>query len=100
MATNPSVKILRSQREDPPELGPQTDGVGAVSPELAEMIQKAKCKVSGNEPKNSDRIQPSTYQFRFLGCKGVVIVDHQLEGIKLRLHDLQCKFPAMTKRLI
>lgn len=95
-ATDPSVKILRDQWEEQPELGPHTDGVGTISSELAAKIWEAKCKVSGIEPKDSDRVQPSAYQFRFLGYKGVVVVDHRLEGIKMRLRDSQCKFPALN----
>lgn len=94
-ATDPSVKILRSQWEEQPELGPHTDGVGTISTELSDMIWNAKCKVSGIEPKDSDRVQPSAYQFRFLGYKGVVVVDSRLEGIKMRLRDSQCKFPVV-----
>ncbi|KAI9449719.1 RdRP-domain-containing protein [Lactarius psammicola] len=86
-ATGPSVKIRRDQWEEQPELGPHTDGVGTISPELAAMIWKAECKASGRE-----RVEPSAYQFRFLGYKGVVVVDHRLEGIKMRLRDSQYKF--------
>jgi len=91
-ATDPSVKIRRDQWEEQPELGPHTDGVGTISPELASMIWEAKCKVSGNT--RGDRVEPSAYQFRFLGYKGVVVVDHRLEGIKMRLRDSQHKFPV------
>ncbi|KAI9446026.1 RdRP-domain-containing protein [Lactarius indigo] len=91
-ATDPSVKIRRDQWEEQPELGPHTDGVGTISPELASMIWEAKCKASGNM--RTDRVEPSAYQFRFLGYKGVVVVDHRLEGIKMRLRDSQHKFPV------
>ncbi|KAI9449720.1 RdRP-domain-containing protein [Lactarius psammicola] len=91
-ATDPSVKIRRDQWEEQPELGPHTDGVGTISPELAAMIWEAKCKASGNT--RGDRVEPSAYQFRFLGYKGVMVVDHQLEGIKMRLRDSQHKFPV------
>ncbi|KAH9018106.1 RdRP-domain-containing protein [Lactarius pseudohatsudake] len=91
-ATDPSVKIRRDEWEEQPELGPHTDGVGTISPELAAKIWEAKCKASGNT--RSDRVEPSAYQFRFLGFKGVVVVDHRLEGIKMRLRDSQHKFPA------
>ncbi|KAH9066234.1 RdRP-domain-containing protein [Lactarius vividus] len=91
-ATDPSVKIRRDQWEEQPELGPHTDGVGTISPELAAKIWEAKCKASGNT--RTDRVEPSAYQFRFLGYKGVVVVDHRLEGIKMRLRDSQHKFPV------
>ena len=88
-ATDPSVKIRRDQWEEQPELGVHTDGVGTISPELAAMIWKAKCGKG-----RGDRVEPSAYQFRFLGYKGVVVVDHRLEGVRMRLRDSQCKFPA------
>lgn len=92
IATDPSVKINRDQWEEQPELGPHTDGVGTISPKLAAMIWETKRNASGNR----DQVEPSAYQFRFLGYKGVVVVDHRLEGIKMRLRDSQCKFPALT----
>ena len=95
-ATDPSVRIRRDQWEEQPDLGPEkslfTDGVGTISPELAAMIWAAKCRASGNG--RQDRVEPSAYQFRFLGYKGVVVVDHRLEGIRMRLRESQCKFPA------
>ena len=91
-ATDPSVTINRDQWEEQPELGPHTDGVGTMSPRLAAMIWEAKCTGSGIR----DRVEPSAYQFRFLGYKGVVVVDHRLEGIRMRLRESQCKFPAFT----
>ncbi|KAH9014013.1 RdRP-domain-containing protein [Lactarius hengduanensis] len=78
----------RDQWEEQPELGPHTDGVGTISPELAAKIWEASGNARGN------RVEPSAYQFRFLGFKGVVVVDHRLEGIKMRLRDSQHKFPV------
>src|SRR6266852_4395963 len=40
------------------------------------------------------RVPPSAFQFRFLGYKGVVVVDHRIQGIKMRLRESQCKFPV------
>jgi RNA-dependent RNA polymerase len=91
-ATDPSVRIRRDQWEQQPEMGVHTDGVGTISPELGAMIWAAKCRASGNG--RQDRVEPSAYQFRFLGYKGVVVVDHRLEGVRMRLRDSQCKFPA------
>ncbi|KAI9446025.1 RdRP-domain-containing protein [Lactarius indigo] len=90
-ATEPSVEILRDEWEEQPELGPHTDGVGTISPELAARIWKKKC----NANDHLGRVEPSAYQFRFLGYKGVVVVDHRLEGIKMRLRESQCKFPVL-----
>jgi RNA-dependent RNA polymerase len=91
-ATDPSVTIRRGEWEEQPELGIHTDGVGTISPELATKIWAEKCRVIPNLKEN--RVQPSAYQFRFLGYKGVVVVDHRLEGIKMRLRDSQHKFPV------
>ena len=91
-ATDQSVMIRRDQWEEQPDLGPHTDGVGTISSELAEMIWEARCKASRNLREH--RLKPSAYQFRFRGYKGVVVVDHRLEGVKMRLRDSQCKFPV------
>ena len=108
-ATDPSVKIRRDQWEEQDDLGPHTDGVGTISPELAEKIWDKKLKAKGLDeegaeedavqcgqfPNNIDgenRVRPSAYQFRFLGYKGVVVVDHRLKGIKMRLRKSQRKF--------
>jgi hypothetical protein len=63
---------------------------------LAEKIREEKCRATGNLREN--RVKPSAYQFRFLGYKGVVVVDSQLDGIKMRLRGSQCTFPSTTKR--
>jgi RNA-dependent RNA polymerase len=56
------------------------------------MIWEAKCKASRHVREH--RVKPSAYQFRFLGYKGVVVVDHRLQGIKMRLRESQRKFPV------
>jgi len=95
-ATDPSVMIRRDQWDEQDDIGPEenafTDGVGTISPQLADMIWEAICKASRNIREN--RVKPSAYQFRFLGYKGVVVVDHRLEGIKMRLRPSQHKFPV------
>ena len=91
-ATDQSVKIRRDQWEEQPDLGPHTDGVGTISPDLAGLIWEERCKAS--RKLREHRIKPSAYQFRFLGYKGVVVVDHRLEGVKMRLRESQCKFPV------
>ena len=91
-ATDPSVKIQRDQWEEQDDLGNHTDGVGTISPQLADMIWEAKCKSSRHVMEH--RVKPSAFQFRFLGYKGVVVVDYQLQGIKMRLRESQRKFPV------
>jgi RNA-dependent RNA polymerase len=89
-ATDPSVKIRRDQWEEQDDLGNHTDGVGTISPQLADMIWEAQCK--GSHHFREHRVRPSAYQFRFLGYKGVVVVDHRLQGTMMRLRESQRKF--------
>jgi RNA-dependent RNA polymerase len=91
-ATDPSVKIRSDQWEEQPDLGEHTDGVGTISPQLRDMIWEVLCKA--NSHVKEYRVPPSAFQFRFLGYKGVVVVDHRLQGIKMRLRESQCKFPV------
>jgi RNA-dependent RNA polymerase len=95
-ATERSVKLRADQWEEQPDLGPEkqefTDGVGTISQELADLIWEEKYKADHNG--RQDRVKASAYQFRFLGYKGVVVVDNRLKGIKLRLRPSQCKFPV------
>lgn len=91
-ATEPSVKIRRDQWEEQEGLGPHTNGIGTISPELANLIWEENFRSISNLM--DTRVKPSAYQFRFLGYEGVVVVDHRLEGIKLRLRRSQRKFPV------
>ncbi|KAJ7709483.1 RNA dependent RNA polymerase-domain-containing protein [Mycena rosella] len=109
-ATDPSVKINRNQWEEVPDLvvpgheGDEklhskyvyTDGVGTISRKLGDMIWRALCEARHNSGSNS--IQPSAYQIRFLGYKGVVSVDDELDkhpdGILMRLRPSMKKFDS------
>ncbi|KAJ7685522.1 RNA dependent RNA polymerase-domain-containing protein [Mycena polygramma] len=109
-ATDPSVKIDRDQWEEVDDLvvpGHEkdekrhskyvyTDGVGTISRKLGDMIWKALCESRHNSGKNA--IQPSAYQIRFLGYKGVVGVDEELDkhpdGILMRLRPSMKKFES------
>jgi RNA-dependent RNA polymerase len=93
-ATVPSVRIRRDQWEEQDDLGNHTDGVGTISPQLADMIWEERCNASRKAMEH--RVKPSAYQFRFLGYKGVVVVDHRLQGIKMRLRSSQRKFPVQS----
>jgi RNA-dependent RNA polymerase len=111
-ATYPSVQIHRDQWEIVDDLGKEpylfTDGVGTISKDLGNKIWDALC-----EDKGKHAIQPSAvsqecyplilhfisdlqYQIRFLGFKGVVAVDEQLDGnpdgILMRLRPSMKKF--------
>ncbi|KAF8226752.1 RdRP-domain-containing protein [Tricholoma matsutake] len=99
-ATDPSVEIRRDQWEIVDDLGTLftddlfTDGVGTISKELGNRIWDALCKARRDKGKNAT--QPSAYQIRFLGFKGVVAVDEQLDGnpngILMRLRPSMKKF--------
>jgi len=82
-ASDPSVKIQLDQWEEQDDIGPEdnlfTDGVGTISPQLADMIWETKCRASRSSRENSLRVKPSAYQ---------------LGGIKMRLRPSQRKFPA------
>jgi RNA-dependent RNA polymerase len=90
-ATKPSVKIRSDQWREQPDLGEHTDGVGTISPQLRDKIWEAMCKAF---PHLGGCVPPSAFQFRFLGYKGVVVVDHRLQGIDMRLRESQRKFPV------
>ncbi|OCH86893.1 RdRP-domain-containing protein [Obba rivulosa] len=95
-ATDPSVSITRDQWELMPELGEApylyTDGVGTISPELGDKIWEALCAAA---PEGQRRgVRPSAYQIRFLGFKGMVAVDEQLKGIRMRLRPSMNKFTS------
>lgn len=61
-----------------------TDGVGKISPLLADMI--------ASHYKFDYR--PSVFQFRMAGCKGVLAVDPDLKGMTVQIRPSQEKFPA------
>ncbi|KAG2020116.1 calcium ion transporter [Coprinopsis cinerea AmutBmut pab1-1] len=91
-ATDPSVKIRRGEWEDVDDLGEKpylfTDGVGTISSALADRIWAAVGR------KNQRR--PDAFQIRFLGYKGMVSVDKELDnhphGIQMRLRPSMRKF--------
>ncbi|KAI0045365.1 RdRP-domain-containing protein [Auriscalpium vulgare] len=89
-ATDPSVTVRRDQWEEQDDIGdvsaPHSDGVGTISQELADEMWEVKCAASPGLSENR-------YQFRFLGYKGVVVVDPRMTGsIKMRLRPSQRKF--------
>ena len=114
-ATDPSVQIHRDQWQIVDDLGKEpylfTDGVGTISKDLGNKIWDALCEARRDKGKNA--IQPSAvsqkcyplslrlisdlqYQIRFLGFKGVVAIDEQLDGnpdgILMRLRPSMKKF--------
>ncbi|KAL0581139.1 hypothetical protein V5O48_000928 [Marasmius crinis-equi] len=97
-ATDPSVKIRRDEWQMMDDLGQEpylfTDGVGVISESLANEIWAALCADRGH--KNVRSVPPSAYQIRFLGFKGMVVVDKQLDKsggkIRMRLRPSMRKF--------
>jgi RNA-dependent RNA polymerase len=67
-----------------------TDGVGQISPLLADLI---------NHQLKLDDQTPSLYQFRLGGCKGVLAVSEDLKGIDIKLRNSQFKFPSESNNL-
>ena len=67
-----------------------TDGVGQVSPLLADLI---------NHQLKLDDHTPSVFQFRLGGCKGVLAVSVDLKGINIRLRNSQFKFASESNDL-
>lgn len=65
-----------------------TDGVGKVSPFLAQMVAEEY----GASHSITD--YPSVIQFRLGGCKGVLAVDPSLKGNIVQIRPSQEKFPA------
>ncbi|OCB86696.1 hypothetical protein A7U60_g6154 [Sanghuangporus baumii] len=93
--TNPSVKISRDQWTEIPDLGSDpylhTDGIGTISRQLGGLIWSEECRL---KPGLRQYAEPSAYQIRFLGFKGVVVIDDNLEGIKMNLRPSMRKFTS------
>ncbi|RPD82652.1 RdRP-domain-containing protein [Lentinus tigrinus ALCF2SS1-7] len=69
-----------------------TDGVGSISPQLAQEIWKAlrQRRRRGRQ----DRTYPRAYQIRFQGSKGMLSVDYNLSGRAILLRPSMIKFDA------
>ncbi|KAF4632504.1 hypothetical protein G7Y89_g5632 [Cudoniella acicularis] len=63
-----------------------TDGVGKISPFLAQMIA-AELKFHSTTP-------PSAFQFRLGGCKGILVVSPEAEGREVHIRKSQQKFTS------
>ncbi|KAK0470607.1 RNA dependent RNA polymerase-domain-containing protein [Armillaria novae-zelandiae] len=95
-STNPSVTIQMNQWTEVEDLGVKpylhTDGAGTISESLGNEIWERLRQGRGDRGENL--IQPSAYQIRFLGYKGVVAVDPRLDDrpIRMRLRPSMGKF--------
>ena len=72
-----------------------TDGVGKISPLLADMVYHQLRLLDRNKISRA----PSVFQFRLGGCKGVLAVSEDLKGIDLRLRNSQFKFSSESNEL-
>ncbi|KAK5111891.1 hypothetical protein LTR62_004623 [Meristemomyces frigidus] len=66
-----------------------TDGVGKISPFLAQMVAQEH-----DLPGSAAHQYPSVLQFRIGGCKGVLAVDPSIMGCKIGIRPSQEKFSA------
>ncbi|KAF5337043.1 hypothetical protein D9611_003329 [Ephemerocybe angulata] len=75
-----------------------TDGVGTVSLEVAEDIWR---KLKGTRRRLRSLTQcPAAFQIRFQGSKGMVSVDHTLQGRAIVLRQSMIKFEAPSENNI
>ncbi|KAG8900831.1 hypothetical protein FRC00_010867 [Tulasnella sp. 408] len=71
-----------------------TDGIGEISKELAKKISRRLQRRPGS--KKRFYLDPSAYQFRMDGFKGMVAVNYKLQGMDIRLRDSQRKFGGQS----
>jgi len=68
-----------------------TDGVGKISPFLAQIIA-SDLRIPGNN-------HPSAFQFRLGGCKGILVVSPDAKGSEVHIRKSQQKFTAIYNGL-
>ncbi|KAI8627834.1 RNA dependent RNA polymerase-domain-containing protein [Xylariaceae sp. FL1651] len=68
-----------------------TDGVGKISPKLAEYIAKPL--------RQGEKLIPSAFQFRLGGSKGLLVVWPELPFNEVMLRPSQQKFKALSEKL-
>jgi len=66
-----------------------TDGVGTLSRELAQEIWR---QLKSGKRKRLLKDTPSAFQIRFMGSKGMLSVDHRLQGYAISLRPSMIKF--------
>ncbi|KAJ7256500.1 RNA dependent RNA polymerase-domain-containing protein [Mycena haematopus] len=109
-ATDRGISLRRDQWEEVPDIivpgheeDPKlhskfvyTDGVGTIARKLGNEMWQLQCE--SRHDKGANSIPPSAYQIRFLGYKGVVSVDEELDnhpdGILMRLRPSMKKFES------
>lgn len=76
-----------------------TDGVGTVSSVLANEMWKLLCSKKRRGFRSPTSPRPRAFQIRFRGSKGVISVDHTLQGRVLVLRPSMIKFEAAEKEI-
>ncbi|KAI5995827.1 RNA dependent RNA polymerase-domain-containing protein [Pisolithus orientalis] len=98
-ATDPSVRLHEFQWSEIPDIEERgivfTDGIGTISQGLARWVWQTLCENWSDHGENA--VQPTAYQIRFLGYKGMVSVDPNLEGIHMCLRPSMKKFDVPGK---
>ncbi|GIY00778.1 RNA-dependent RNA polymerase [Caerostris extrusa] len=78
-----------------------SDGVGMLSKELSDEIREALNKRLTNRiDETGPNYNPSAFQIRFKGCKGMVAENPQLGSRKLAIRPSMEKFPCDTSNLL
>lgn len=70
-----------------------TDGVGTISPDLARAIHAALRKKKGLLGRRT-KTYPKAFQIRFQGSKGMLSVNHRLDGDSVVIRPSMIKFDA------
>ena len=73
-----------------------TDGVGEISKAVARKISRSLQKRPGS--KKRFFIQPSAYQFRAGGFKGVIAINYKLQDMEITMRKSQKKFDGRPWR--
>ncbi|GAA6064674.1 hypothetical protein JCM10212_001790 [Sporobolomyces blumeae] len=100
-ATQPALElspdqIVRIDDIKSPAGSCMTDGVGKVSPALADEIEEV---LHRDRPKERRKENPSAYQFRLGGAKGMLVVDPLLDGKQVQLRPSQIKYEGTSRGL-
>ncbi|CCM00938.1 uncharacterized protein FIBRA_02985 [Fibroporia radiculosa] len=74
-----------------------TDGVGTISPDLAQAIWD---ELRAKQKRSRHRTKPRAYQVRFMGSKGMLSVDYRLENRLVCLRESMIKFDAPNSLFI
>lgn len=74
-----------------------TDGIGTISPELARSINEALYNKTRRRRK--PLVQPTAFQIRFMGAKGMLSVDHKMRGKQICIRNSMVKFDVPPSEL-